>query len=113
MSRQQVDGPERLIESTHSICPQCKRVIDAQIVSRDNRVIMRKRCPQHGEFEALLFGDAALYTEVRRHPPAGPLTRATIPDLGAMERSGPVGREPRSGGRRIHETQAQDLRDTQ
>ena len=33
-------------ELTRSICPQCKAVIDAQIIIRDNKVFMRKRCPQ-------------------------------------------------------------------
>lgn len=68
-----------VLESTRSICPQCKRVIDAQILSRDDRVIMRKRCPEHGQFEALLFGDAALYCEIRRHhrPKRPPLEFAT------------------------------------
>jgi 7,8-dihydro-6-hydroxymethylpterin dimethyltransferase len=48
-------------ELTRSICPQCRRVIDAQILLRDNKVYMRKRCPQHGQFEALVYGDAQAY----------------------------------------------------
>src|SRR5271168_1080466 len=39
-------------ELTRSICPECRRVIDAQILIRDNKVFMRKRCPDHGVFEA-------------------------------------------------------------
>ncbi|MGH2461507.1 MAG: radical SAM protein, partial [Chloroflexota bacterium] len=46
---------------TRSICPTCRRVIDAQILLRDNPVIMRKRCPEHGQFEALVYGDAQAY----------------------------------------------------
>jgi uncharacterized radical SAM superfamily Fe-S cluster-containing enzyme len=49
-------------ELTRSICPECRRVIDAHIVIRDNKVFMRKRCPDHGLFEALVFGDAGQYT---------------------------------------------------
>ena len=48
-------------ELTRSICPQCRHVIDAQILLRDNKVYMRKRCPQHGQFEALVYGDAQAY----------------------------------------------------
>ena len=48
-------------ELTRSICPECRRVIDAQILIRDNKVFMRKRCPDHGLFEALVYGDAQLY----------------------------------------------------
>lgn len=47
-------------ELTRSICPDCRRVIDAQIILRDNKVYMRKRCPQCGPFEALVYGDAQL-----------------------------------------------------
>jgi uncharacterized radical SAM superfamily Fe-S cluster-containing enzyme len=39
-------------ELTRSICPECRRVIDAQILLRDNKVYMRKRCPQCGPFGA-------------------------------------------------------------
>ena len=53
-------------ELTRSICPICRRVIDAQIVIRQNKVYMRKRCPDHGPFEALVYGDAELYTSSSR-----------------------------------------------
>lgn len=49
-------------ELTRSICPDCRRVIDAQIILRNNKVYMRKRCPEHGQFEALIYSDAQLYT---------------------------------------------------
>ena len=40
-------------ELTRSICPECRRVVDAHILIRDNKVYMRKRCPDHGLFEGL------------------------------------------------------------
>ncbi len=49
-------------ELTRSICPECRRVIDAHILLRDNKVYMRKRCPRHGQFEGLVYGDAEAYT---------------------------------------------------
>ena len=36
----------------------CKVVVDAQVNIRDNKVFLRKRCREHGEFEALVYGDA-------------------------------------------------------
>jgi tetraether lipid synthase len=48
-------------ELTRSICPECRRVVDAHILLRENRIFMRKRCPEHGVFEALVFGDAQAY----------------------------------------------------
>src|SRR5260370_39646552 len=35
-------------ELTRSICPECRQVIDAHIILRDNKVYMRKRCREHG-----------------------------------------------------------------
>ena len=50
-------------ELTRSICPECKRVVDAQIIIRQNRVYMRKRCPEHGWFEGLISSDAEMYVD--------------------------------------------------
>ncbi|MDX1522426.1 MAG: radical SAM protein [Anaerolineae bacterium] len=49
-------------ELTRSICPECRKVIDAQILLRDNKVYMRKRCSEHGQFEVLVYADAEAYT---------------------------------------------------
>lgn len=49
-------------ELTRSICSECRRLIDAKIVLRDNKVFMRKRCPECGPFEALVCADAEAYT---------------------------------------------------
>ena len=48
-------------ELTRSICPECKTVIDAQVIIRDNKVYMRKRCPDHGWFEGIISSDAEMY----------------------------------------------------
>jgi 7,8-dihydro-6-hydroxymethylpterin dimethyltransferase len=73
------DRPEIFWELTRSICPECKKVIDAKIFLRDGRVIMRKRCADHGWFEALVFSDAELYTKIQRFNKPGtiPLKFAT------------------------------------
>ena len=48
-------------ELTRSICPQCKTVINGEVHLKDNKVYLRKRCPEHGRFEALLSSDAESY----------------------------------------------------
>lgn len=48
-------------ELTRSICPECKAVIDAQVIIRANKVYMRKRCPSHGWFEGIISSDAEMY----------------------------------------------------
>ena len=56
------DG-EILHELTRSICPECRAVIDAQVLLRDGRVYMRKRCEVHGWFEGLIYADARAYVD--------------------------------------------------
>jgi uncharacterized radical SAM superfamily Fe-S cluster-containing enzyme len=48
--------------ATQSICPKCRKTIQAKILFRDNKVILSKRCLEHGEFEALLSSDMKYWT---------------------------------------------------
>ncbi len=68
-----LDRPEVFLELTRSVCPVCKTVIDAELNARDNRVIMSKRCPEHGAFEALVYSDAELYLQQLRFNKPGTL----------------------------------------
>ncbi len=52
---------EKFIAYTTSICPYCLRLLPAIIFERDNKVYIRKVCPEHGEIEELYFGDARTY----------------------------------------------------
>ncbi len=73
------DRDEVFLEYAKSICPVCKRVIDGEIDVREGRVIMRKRCPEHGSFDALVYSDADLYMSQLRYNKPGtiPLTFQT------------------------------------
>jgi len=72
-----VDRDEVFLEHTKSICPVCKAVIDAEINVRDNKVFIRKRCRDHGPFEALLYGDAEMYVDMQRFNKPGTLPLQT------------------------------------
>jgi len=61
-----VDREEVFIEYTKSICPVCKTVLDAEVNIRDDKVFLRKRCPDHGPFEALVYSDATMYLDALR-----------------------------------------------
>jgi 7,8-dihydro-6-hydroxymethylpterin dimethyltransferase len=45
-------------ETTRSLCNTCLQLIDAKIVLQNGKVVMHKRCPLHGEQQALLHSDA-------------------------------------------------------
>ena len=58
-------------ELTRSICPVCTKVIDAQIHLKNNKVYMRKRCAEHGWFEALINADADGYVNSLKYNKPG------------------------------------------
>jgi uncharacterized radical SAM superfamily Fe-S cluster-containing enzyme len=70
------DADYVFFELTRSICPDCRKVIDAKVIFRDNKVYMQKRCPTCGPFEALVYGDAEAYMALSRHnkPGTAPLS---------------------------------------
>jgi hypothetical protein len=71
------DRDEVFLEYTKSICPVCKIVIDAEVNVRDGKVFLRKRCPVHGRFEALLYSDAQMYMDSLRFNKPGTIPLAT------------------------------------
>ncbi|MFB9924130.1 radical SAM protein [Amycolatopsis halotolerans] len=79
MTTQKRDRDEVFVEYTKSICPVCKTVLDAQVNIREDKVYLRKRCKEHGEFEALVYGDAQAYLASARFNKPGtvPLTFQT------------------------------------
>jgi uncharacterized radical SAM superfamily Fe-S cluster-containing enzyme len=68
-----------LLKRTQSICPRCRRLLDAQLLERDGRVVLVRGCPEHGRFEAVVYGDVERYHDVQRFNKPGeqPLERQT------------------------------------
>ncbi|TQF02797.1 radical SAM protein [Kitasatospora acidiphila] len=73
---QKTDRDEVFLEFTKSICPVCKAVVDAQVNIRQDKVYLRKRCKEHGRFEALVYGDAQQYLDSARFNKPGTLPLA-------------------------------------
>lgn len=46
---------------TQSLCPECRRLVQAKIIARNGRVYFRKRCPEHGEREDFVCSDVTRY----------------------------------------------------
>jgi len=74
-SRRQ-DADYVFYELTRSICPTCRRVIDAKILFRDGKVYMRKHCPEHGHFEGMVYADAEAYAKFSRYNKPGSIPLA-------------------------------------
>jgi 7,8-dihydro-6-hydroxymethylpterin dimethyltransferase len=74
--QQKKDANYVFYELTRSICPVCRKVIDAKILLRDNKVYMSKRCPDCGPFEGLIYGDAEAYTTFGKYNKPGTIPLA-------------------------------------
>ena len=68
-----------MLRSTTSICPRCKRLLNAQLLERGGKVVLSRVCPDHGLFEAVVYGDAQRWAEVQRFdkPGESPVERQT------------------------------------
>jgi len=60
---------DELIRTTTSLCATCKRSIEAGIWRSDGRILMRKRCPEHGADEVIVSPNAAWYDATMQEPP--------------------------------------------
>ncbi|CUI08834.1 MoaA/NifB/PqqE family protein MJ0619 [Janthinobacterium sp. CG23_2] len=60
---------DELVRGTTSLCSTCKRSIDATIWRSEGRIVMRKRCPQHGSEEVIVSSNAAWYDTMMDEPP--------------------------------------------
>jgi hypothetical protein len=74
-ARESVGQGETVLGSTKSICPQCGLLLDAELRNRDGKVVLARRCPDHGEFAAVVYGDAARYGEIQRFSRPGETPR--------------------------------------
>ena len=67
--------PDEIFHSyTRAICPDCKKLCDSVRIIRDNRVFIRKYCPDHGRSEALISSDATWFLYSLPHT-----KRASVP----------------------------------
>ncbi len=69
--------------TTRSLCPTCRRLVDAKIIVRQGRVYFRKHCPEHGTIEDFVCSDAAYFDRHEWSQPARlPRAFGTRPDRG-------------------------------
>ena len=57
--------PYLFYDLTLSLCSTCLRRVEAKVLIEDDRVVLSKRCPEHGPQRALLADDAAYYRRSR------------------------------------------------
>ncbi|MFH0929515.1 MAG: radical SAM protein [Candidatus Aenigmatarchaeota archaeon] len=50
-----------VIKTTQSVCPECLKILSATIFEKDGKVMIKKECPEHGEFQDVYWGDYDMY----------------------------------------------------
>ena len=70
---------EKLVRRTESVCPYCQRLLPAIVFEKDDKLFIRKECPEHGEFEDLYFGSAEMYWRFLKYAEEGRGTHAYLP----------------------------------
>ena len=53
-----------LPKKTQSLCPDCKKVIEATILEKNGKAVMQKECDEHGKFEDVVWSDAEMYLKM-------------------------------------------------
>ncbi|MHC1625959.1 MAG: tetraether lipid synthase Tes [Methanoculleaceae archaeon] len=51
----------KFIKHTRSLCPECNRVLEAEVFEEDGKIWIRRTCPEDGEYTGLYWSDADLY----------------------------------------------------
>lgn len=54
------------MKRTGSLCPECLKPIEAEVVEEDGRALIRKECPEHGRFQDIYWSDVELYKKFER-----------------------------------------------
>src|SRR5262245_29133760 len=63
--------PYTFFKMTLSTCPECLKIIQAQVVFEENKVYFLKFCPDHGHSRALVSEDAEYYRDAFQFIRAG------------------------------------------
>jgi len=50
-----------LVKTTESLCPKCLKKIPADLVEENNKILIKKECPEHGKFEDIYWWDVDNY----------------------------------------------------
>ncbi len=59
------------IKDTKSLCPECMKVLPAEIYEEGGKVYIKKTCPEHGEWSDLYWGDYEQYLRAEKYSSLG------------------------------------------
>ena len=56
-----------LPKTVESICPECGKVLPTEYYDKDGKVYAKKTCPEHGEYDTLIWSDTELYLKAEEY----------------------------------------------
>jgi uncharacterized radical SAM superfamily Fe-S cluster-containing enzyme len=74
--RDKQDRVGAFFSGTQSICPKCRKTIQAKIVFEDRQVVLSKKCLEHGEFRALMSSDMDYWLKSLTYTKPGTMPKA-------------------------------------
>lgn len=54
------------LRRTQTLCPECLKILEGIIFEEDNKVFIKKTCPEHGEFSEVYWEDAEMYKKAEK-----------------------------------------------
>ncbi|HID19046.1 TPA: radical SAM protein, partial [Candidatus Bathyarchaeota archaeon] len=59
--------PKKVVAETQSLCPECLRLLPAQVYEAEGKIWISKCCPEHGEFNDVYWSSAEMYHRASRY----------------------------------------------
>ncbi len=56
-----------VIKKTKSICPECLKIVDAEVYEDQGRVMIKKECKEHGVFENTYWSSSEIYNDASNY----------------------------------------------
>ena len=59
------------IKQTKSLCPECLKVLDAEVYEDKDKIMIKKECKEHGKFENTYWSSDELYEIAKEYGKVG------------------------------------------
>jgi uncharacterized radical SAM superfamily Fe-S cluster-containing enzyme len=64
-------GEIMVIKNTKSLCPQCLAVLDAEVYEDKDKIMIKKTCKEHGEFDNTYWSSSEVYMKAKDYGKVG------------------------------------------
>jgi 7,8-dihydro-6-hydroxymethylpterin dimethyltransferase len=64
-------GEIMVIKNTKSLCPECLTVLDAEVYEDNDKIMIKKTCKEHGEFNNTYWSSSDIYKKAKKYGKVG------------------------------------------